>query len=286
MGFQAVSSESTEDRRAAGRTPFEGRVAIVTGAGSGIGREIAETLAAQGAAVGLVGRTLDRLQEVEKAISERGGSAASHQADVTDIDSLHDVVHELGAEFGPVDLAVNSAVSGAGQKFLCDQDEESWLDTIDTNLNGAFRLCRAVVPTMMERRRGSIVLVSSVAGKRGVPANTAYSASKFGLNGLIKSLAIELGPSDVRVNAVCPGLTNTQMLHNEDLYGRDFMDSIRTHFGPPDLTWPRFWKSAVRNTDLQRLIEPEEVADLTAFLLSDAARSITGESMSVDGGSP
>jgi NAD(P)-dependent dehydrogenase (short-subunit alcohol dehydrogenase family) len=128
--------------------------------------------------------------------------------------------------------------------------------------------------------------MSSVAGKRGVPANTAYCASKFGINGLTKALATEVGRSGVRINNVCPGLTDTEMVRDENLYGRDFMDSVRKHFGPEDLTWERFWKSTVRATNMGRLVDPDEVSDMTLFLLSDSARSISGESFSVDGGSP
>ncbi|MEU3269560.1 SDR family oxidoreductase [Saccharomonospora sp. NPDC006951] len=281
----AVSPTESFDSTQA-KYPFEGSVALVTGAGSGIGLSIATKLAADGAAVALLGRGEERLRTAEKQILAEGGTAFAHPADVRDLESVRRAVATVERALGPVDFAVNNAGTAAGQKYLCEQDEDAWLRTMDTNLNGTFRLCRAVVPGMMERARGAIVVISSAAGKRGVPANTAYAASKWGINGLVRSLALETGPSGVRVNAICPAFTDTDMVSDESLYGKDFMDSVRRNAGPADLTWERYWRSTVRASALKHLIEPGEIAELTAFLLSGAARSITGESFSIDCGTP
>lgn len=270
-------------RSSSAARPFRNRVALVAGAGSGIGRRIALDLAAAGAGVALLGRTRSRLMEVAEEI---GADTAVVPGDVRDLKSLHEAVRSARRELGPVDLAIQCAATGVGQRFLHEQDEAAWEATIDTNLNGSFRFCRAVLPEMINQGRGSVVLMSSVAGLRGVPANSAYCASKHGITGLVKAVASEVGRHGIRVNAVCPGLTDTEMVHDESRYGRDFMDSVRRHFGPADLTWERYWKSTVRATNLQQLIDPRQVSDLTLFLLADQNRAITGQSIAVDGGMP
>lgn len=265
---------------------FSGRTALITGAGSGIGAATAQRLAGHGAAVGLLGRGEEALAEVAKAITGAGGRAQVLPADVQDHETLERAVEICTAELGPVDLLVSNAGSGEHQVFLHEQTEADWQRTLDVNLTGAFRICRLVVPGMIERRRGGIVLVSSVAGKRGLPANTAYCAAKFGLHGLTEALAQELGPFGIRVNAVCPGLTDSPGLTDESRYGRDFIASLARHHGPPDLTWDRYVRRATRNTALGRLLDSDEIARLSTYLLSDLSAGITGQAVGIDGGSP
>lgn len=262
---------------------FAGKVALVTGAASGIGRQVAQDLVSRGVRVGLVGRTAETLEQTAR---ELGGETTWAVGDVRDSASLEAAVTSVRQALGPIELGVQCAASGVGQRFLVEQQESDWLMTIDTNLNGSYRFCRALVPDLVQRGRGAIVLMSSVAGLRGVPANTAYCASKHGIHGLVKALATEVGYRGVRVNAVCPGLTDTEMVRDEGRYGRDFMDSVRRHRGPDDLTWERYWRSTVRATDMGRLIQPEEVSRATLFLLEDGAGAITGQTLSVDGGMP
>ncbi|MDA3648114.1 SDR family oxidoreductase [Saccharopolyspora indica] len=263
---------------------FGGRTALVTGAGSGIGAVLAQRLARHGAAVGLLGRGEAALAEVAEAISGAGGRALVLPADVQDHETLERAVETCAAELGPVDLLVSNAGSGEHQVFLCEQTEADWQRTIDVNLTGAFRICRLVVPGMIERRSGGIVLMSSVAGNRGLPANTAYCAAKSGLHGLARALACELGPYGIRVNAVCPGLTDSPGLTDESRYGRDFIASLARHHGPPDLTWERYVRRAARNTALGRLLDPDEVARLSTYLLSELSAGITGQAVGIDGG--
>ncbi len=137
---------------------------------------------------------------------------------------------------------------------------------------------------MMERREGNIVMVSSIAGKRGLPANTSYCASKFGSNGMTQALASELGAFGVRVNAVCPGLTDSPAATDGGRYGDAFMAAIAKHHGPPDLTWERYLKRAVNSTILRRLVRPEEIAAQVLFLLSDLSGGMTGQAVNVDAG--
>jgi NAD(P)-dependent dehydrogenase (short-subunit alcohol dehydrogenase family) len=263
---------------------FAGQTALVTGASSGIGEVISHMLAATGARVAILGRNEESLRRVAKSIEEAGGVAIPVVADLTDAETVTAAVAEVEENLGPVDLLVHCAGEARNQAFLCDLDEAHWQRTLDVNLTGAFRICRSVVPSMMARRRGGIVLVSSIAGKRGLPANTAYCASKFGLNGLTQALAAELGAFGIRVNAVCPGLTDSPATTDSDRYGDSFMASLAKHHGPPDLTWERFLRRAVSSTILRRLVRPEEVAAQVLYLLSDMSSGTTGQAVNVDAG--
>lgn len=261
-----------------------GKTAVVTGSSSGIGAVIARELAQQGARVGLLARNGERLAEVRRTIHEGGGEAVVAPADVTDMSSLEGAVGIVRRAYGPIDLLVSNAGAAPGEVFLCEQNEEQWRRTVDVNLTGGFRIARLVVKEMMDRRSGSIVFISSVVGKRGLCGNAAYSAAKFGLLGLMEALTWEMGRYNVRVNAVCPGLTDTTALHDPTKYGASFVDSLRRHHGPPDLTWERYLRAAIRGTALGRLISPAEVARLTVFLLSPLAEGITGQAINIDGG--
>lgn len=263
---------------------FAGRTALVAGASSGIGAVIARQLAACGARVALLARDEQALLQVRKEITDAGGEAVVTPADMRDGVALDLAVRRCERELGTVDLLVHGAAHARGQVFLCDQSEEEWSRTLDINLTGAFRICKRVVPGMMERRSGGIVIVSSVAGKRGLPANTAYCASKFGLLGLTQALAAELGVFDIRVNAVCPGLTRSPGTTDPARYGNDFMASLARHHGPADLTWARYLNRAVRSTVLRRLVEPEEVAHQVLYLLSDLSGGMTGQAIDVNAG--
>ncbi|MEE1942795.1 SDR family NAD(P)-dependent oxidoreductase [Streptomyces sp. TRM 70361] len=263
---------------------FAGRTALVAGASSGIGAAVALELGRYGARVGLVSRDGAAMEKVAASVAEAGGQAVVAPADLADGPALAAAVRRCETELGPADFLVNSVVHATRQVFLCEQDEADWQRTLDINLTGTFRLCRLVVPGMMERRRGSIVLLSSTAGKRGLSSNTAYCAAKSGIIGFMRALAQELGPFGVRVNSVCPGLTDTPAVHDEDRYGRDFMASLRRHHGPADLTWERYVRRSVRGTALGRLLLVPEVTQQILCLLSDLSSGVTGSAVDVDAG--
>lgn len=279
-GYHHVSVSCRPTRR------FDGRVALIAGASSGIGEVVARSLALEGAQVALMARSEDTLQNIADDIRSGGGSAMAAPADLCDGANVHAAVTAVREKLGAPDLLVNCAVDATGQVFLQDHSEEVWARGLDVNVGGAFRLCRAVIEDMVDRSRGGIVLVSSVAGLRGLPSNTGYCASKHALIGLVRALSMEVGPFGVRVNAVCPGLVDAPGTTDAPRYADAFMASLARHHGPADLTWERYLARAVRSTALRRLITPGEVASTIRFLLSDDSDGITGQSIVVDGGAP
>jgi 3-oxoacyl-[acyl-carrier protein] reductase len=233
-------------------TVLAGKIAIVTGAGSGVGRATAVLLAGEGAASVLVGRRRDLLEETAGLVAERGGDALVAPADVADEVAVADVVARAIAELGGIDVLVNAAgvgLYGAVEGYPL----AAWQRTIATNLTGVFLFCRAVVPGMRERGGGAILAIASGAGKQGYADLAAYSASKFGLIGFMQSLAAEVGNQGIKVSTIVPG-------------------SILTEFGDRPIAEKRAAIAAGK-----RYLEPEDVAQAALFLLRQPARAWTQE---------
>jgi 3-oxoacyl-[acyl-carrier protein] reductase len=239
---------------AASFASLEGKNALVTGASRGIGRAIAAELARAGASV-VVGYRSGR-DEAEAVASEIGGRAL--QADVSSPEDAKRLVEDAG----DVDILVNNA-GLTRDTVLARMSDDDWRTVIDTNLGSVFYTCRAVTRTMMKKRGGAIVNLSSVVGVHGNFGQTNYAASKAGIIGFTKSLARELGSRGVRANVVAPGYVKTQLT-----------DGL-----PEEAT-----RLMVENTPLGRIAEPEEIAGAVRFLVSDEASFITGEVLLVDGG--
>ncbi|MDP2470255.1 MAG: SDR family NAD(P)-dependent oxidoreductase [Candidatus Palauibacterales bacterium] len=242
---------------------LEGKAAIVTGGRSGIGAAIARRLAEEGCDVAIVDRLVDRqAHEVVAQVEAAGRAGLAIEADVRDFAAAGDAVGSALSAFGRLDILVcNAGINRDG--VIWKMSEENWDEVIDVNLKGCFNYCRSVARVFRERKRGTIVLVSSVNGLRGKFGQTNYSASKGGEIALTKALARELGRYDVNVNAVAPGMVRTEMTEG---LPREVMEG------------------AIEESALGRIAEPDDCADLVAFLCSDRARHITGEIIKVDGG--
>ena len=245
---------------------FTGKVALVTGASSGIGRATAEFLAACGAAVAVnYHRNEAGAREAVESIKAAGGRAIAVQADVTRLDDVHELVNRANAELGPVAILVNNAGSLVERLKLLELTEEKWDAVVDLNLKSAFLCAQAVAPSMIERKSGAIINVSSIAGRNGGALGSIhYSTAKGGLIAMTKGLAKELAPHGVRVNAVSPGVVATP---------------FHEQFSTPDMM-----KAYVGMIPQGRVGSPPEVATVVAFLASDASSFICGETIEINGG--
>ncbi len=247
---------------------FEGKVVIVTGSSSGIGKATARRLAEEGAAVCVVAnRNAEGGQATAEGIRQAGGSSFFVQADVSSAEDCHRIVDETMAHFGGIDVLINNA--GITRfKALPELDEDLWDHVLDTNLKSAYLMSRCAVPHMLQRGRGAVVNVSSVHAEATYPGSAAYAASKAGLCGMTRSLALEFGSRGVRFNCVLPGTIDIS------LYGRR---------GEPED--PESWEP--RQSPVQvlgRTGSPAEVAAGICFLASDEASFVNGAGLTVDGG--
>ena len=253
---------------------FADRVVVVTGAGYGIGRAIAEAFAKEGAHVVLAGRSTDRLAEVEQLLSSGPGKALVVPADVRLEADVERLISATAEKLGRLDVLVNNAGIAGPTAMARDVSLADWDDTLRVNLTGAFLCARRASALMIEARRGAIVNISSVAGRLGYPLRTPYAASKWGMIGLSHSLAAELGPYDVRVNAILPGSTEGERI--ERVVAARSAAEGRT---PDEI---RHWFT--KDIPLGRMVTGAEVANAVLFLASDEASGITGQAFSVCGG--
>jgi NAD(P)-dependent dehydrogenase (short-subunit alcohol dehydrogenase family) len=255
---------------------LEGRRVVVTGASRGIGATIAGELARGGASLGLVARNAERLEEVARAVAaEHGAKVVFRVADVTDRAAVHAAIAAIDAELGGLDGLVNNAGSNGDSKPFLEYDPLEFGSLIELNLLGVANVTRAALPALL-REGGSIVNVASMAGKMGVPMWSAYCAAKHGVLGLTKALAHEVARQDVRVNAVCPGFVQTDMMSDPQLEG------WAGHLG---MTRRQLVKEVIlRSAPQARFVEASSVASMVSFLLSSRAADITGQAINVSCG--
>ncbi|WP_332631553.1 3-ketoacyl-ACP reductase [Halalkalibacter flavus] len=195
---------------------LQGKVAIVTGAGKGIGRATAIALAKEGVQVGLLARTESDLVEVANEIEAMGVKAAYATVDVSSLEQVEQAIDHVTSNLGPADILINNAGTGKFGPFL-ELTPEEWKSMIDINLLGVYYVTRTVLPQLIEKNGGDIINISSTAGQKGAPVTSAYSASKFGLLGLTESLALEVRKHNIRVTALTPSTVATELAFRENL---------------------------------------------------------------------
>ena len=250
------------------------RVAIVTGGGRGIGREIALALAQEGADVVVSGRQLDVLEQTVTEIESQGRQALAIVTDVSNEVQVNELINETLATFGRIDVLVNNAGIAGPTAAVTNLSREAWDEVMAVNLTGAFLCSRSVIPHMSERRSGKIINISSVAGKMAYALRSPYAASKWGMIGFSASLAQELGVYNIQVNAICPGPTagdrmTSVIAGRAKELGRSADDVERLY---------------LENTALKRMVDPKHVAAAVVFFCSEAGDSITGEALEVSAG--
>jgi 3-hydroxybutyrate dehydrogenase len=250
---------------------LNGKSALITGGGRGIGRAIALEFARNGARVAVAARTAE---QVEQVAAEIGGDAVALVCDVSDPQSVARMFSRLREDFGNPDILVNNA-GIAESATLVNTTDELWHRHLAINLSGTFYCTRAALPAMLKRGWGRVINVASIAGKSGAPYIAAYSASKHGVLGLTRSAALELATTGVTVNAICPGYVDTDMVTRG-------VDQITAKTGR---TADEALDSLKKMSPQNRLVTPEEVAAIALLLASDAGRGINGQGINVDGGS-
>ena len=229
-----------------GQKPLSSQVAVVTGAGRGIGAAIARMLAAMGAKVVLCGRSRKPLESTAQAISSSGGQAKVAECDVSNLRSVETLGKRVEEEMGRLDILVNNAGIGGSGGPLHELAPEDWDKILNTNLRGVYYMIRSLTPVMIRSKGGHIINISSLAGKNPLPNGAAYAASKWGLNGLSYSVAEELRAHNIRVSVICPGSTNTE---------------FSMHIGK----------------DGSKMLQPADVAHAVAMLVTQAPQSFVSE---------
>lgn len=238
------------------------KVAIVTGASSGIGKSCALELAKEGVKVVIASRNIKKCQDVVDMITDIGGEAYAVSVDISQYDQVCNMVRKTIKQFGRIDILINNAgvVDDAFfEKMTCEQ----WKRVIDINLNGTFFCTKEVVPYMVQRKYGKIINIASISGQRGAKTQANYAASKAGIIGLTLTLAQELGAKGINVNAVAPGLIETEMVEN-------IPDKIK--------------ENTVKKIPVGRFGKPEEIASVIKMLVSDDAAYCNGMICEVNGG--
>ena len=281
----------------AGSQQLAGRIAVVTGAARGIGRAAAVALSSAGADVAGIDiagpvspildfqpATVDDLNKTGELVKAAGGRWTQCVADQRHIDQIRRAAEAIVVEWGGVDVVFANAGIQAFKPLL-QMNDPDWYDQIDNNLNGTANVLRVFAPLLVSRGGGRIIVTSSTQGQHGTKFGAAYSASKWGIIGLMKSAALELGSHNITVNALIPGLIDTALTRHEDRYAQAIAEAGATPSGDPQQDQQTAIGLLTKKTPLGvPWIEPQDVAPLVVFLASDAARMVSGTSFAATGG--
>jgi ketoreductase len=252
---------------------LNGKTALVTGGGTGIGKAIAATLCKNGAKVAILSRNLTHIERTAAEIGGLNGLVLAVQMDIRKKIDVRRAVAEVVSKLGTIHILVNNA-GISGLSLISDEDDSKWHDIIDTNLNGMYFITKEVLRQIPDQSGGRIINISSVLGKFGVPGYTAYCTTKHGMIGFTRALALEVVQRGITVNTVCPGWVDTDMATL----------GINESAALQGISAEEFKAQAVAAVPIRRFLEADEVADLVSYLASDAARGITGQAINICGG--
>jgi ketoreductase len=250
-----------------------GKIALVTGGGTGIGKAIAAALAQKGAKVAIASRTSAHVEAAAQELQSRGLAVLPLRLDVTKKSDIERGIDALLSQWGPPHILVNNA-GISGLSMIDDPGDGQWFDIVNTNLNGLYLVTKAVLRHMPNQAGGRVINISSVLGKFGVPGYTAYCTTKHGVIGFTRALALEVVRRGITVNTVCPGWVDTEMAAL----------GINATAALQGITPAQFKAQAIEAVPIKRFLDPDEVAELVCYIASDAAGGITGQAINICGG--
>ncbi len=255
-------------------TRFKGKHVLITGAGSGIGKAIALRLSTEGASVSLVSRSKDALEQTEQEILSRGGKACVVPADICSLEQINEAAKKAFEVFGPIFAVVaNSGIGGPNNAG----SEDRFKDLVETNLIGTYQTLRAAQKHMISEQNNArhMVVISSCLARFGVPGYTGYCASKAGLLGLVRALAVELASDQIQVNAICPGWVETDMAR----------EGLQMMANEMHMSYDEAYAQAMSAVPLGFMNQPQDIAGMISWLISTDARGVTGQSLDINAGS-
>jgi len=250
-----------------------GKIALVTGGGTGIGKAIAVSMCKNGAKVAILSRNLGQLERTAAELSKLNLSLLPVQMDLRRKVDVRRAVAEVVSKLGAIHILVNNA-GISGLSLMSEEDDTKWHDIIDTNLNGLYRITKEVLPQIPDHSGGRIINISSVLGKFGVPGYSAYCTTKHGMIGFTRALALEIVQRGITVNTICPGWVDTEMASL----------GIKESAALQGISPEEFKAQAAAAVPIRRFLEADEVAELVSYVASDAARGITGQAINICGG--